>query len=205
VSTVRLVGKRNAQRDQTRLRILEALVESLIDVGYAKTTTVEVQRRADVSRGALLHHFPTRDELFEEAVRFLVGVNERAVREALVQMPEELLPLDRAIGALAQALRQPAYAAELELWMAARTDSDLRAVLRKAERRARRDLNRVVAELFGEPWSTAPRFPLVSELTITLLRGLATSRALRADSARESALIAQWTQFVRELLDAAGT
>lgn len=203
MSTVRLIGKRNAQRDQTRLRILEALVESLIDVGYAKTTTVEVQRRADVSRGALLHHFPTRDELFEAAVRFLVEVNERAVREALRGMPDGLLPLDRAIGALAEALRQPAYAAELELWMAARTDSDLRAVLRKAERRARRDLNRVMADVFGEPLSAAPRFPLVSELTVTLLRGLATSRALRADSARESTLIAQWTGFVRELLNEA--
>jgi len=205
VSITPVIGKRNSQRDRTRLRILEALVESLIDVGYAKTTTVEVQRRADVSRGALLHHFPTRDELFEAAVRFLVEVNERAVREALGRMPEGLLPLERAIGALAEALRQPAYAAELELWMAARTDGDLRAALRKAERRARRDLNRVIAELFGEPWSTAPRFPLVSEMTVTLLRGLATSRALRADSARERALIAQWTGFVRELLTEAPT
>jgi len=168
-------------------------------------TTVEVQRRANVSRGALLHHFPTRDDLFEAAVRFLVEVNERAVREALEGMPEGLHPLERAIRALAEALRQPEYAAELELWMAARTDNDLRAVLRKAERRARRDLNRVIAELFGEHWSAAPRFPLVSEMTVTLLRGLATSRALRADSARESALIAAWTTFAGELLSQAST
>ena len=51
------------RRDETRRALLDAAVESLIQVGFARTTTLEVQRRADVSRGALLHHFPSKAEL----------------------------------------------------------------------------------------------------------------------------------------------
>src|SRR5262245_11831889 len=62
-SAPRVVRKARTQqerRDQTRGRILDAAVESLIEAGVAGTTTLEVQKRADVSRGALLHHFPSK-------------------------------------------------------------------------------------------------------------------------------------------------
>ncbi|MGC9539725.1 helix-turn-helix domain-containing protein, partial [Streptomyces sp. UG1] len=53
------MSRRNEQREATRAQIVDAAVQSLIEVGVAATTTLEVQRRAGVSRGALLHHFPT--------------------------------------------------------------------------------------------------------------------------------------------------
>jgi AcrR family transcriptional regulator len=200
VQQVVVTNKRHAQRDDTRRRILEALVASLVAVGYVKTTTLEVQRRAGVSRGALLHHFPTREELFAAAVRYLVESNESAVRQSLSRMPPGVDHIERAIVAMADAFRQPAYGAELELWAAARTDAELRGVLRTAERSARRDLNRVVRELFGEPWCSAPSFSLVSEMTVQLLRGLAISRGLRSNPAHENALISQWAALARQLL-----
>lgn len=60
----------DAQRSAvTRTRILEAALESLLEVGYAKTTTVEIGRRAKVARGTLLHHFPNRETLMVASVR----------------------------------------------------------------------------------------------------------------------------------------
>src|SRR6187402_1697681 len=59
------------RRDETRRALLDAAVESLIEVGFARTTTLEVQRRANVSRGALLHHFPSKAELLVAAVDHL--------------------------------------------------------------------------------------------------------------------------------------
>jgi AcrR family transcriptional regulator len=193
-------NKRDAQKQETRERILAALVASLVEVGYAQTTTVEVQRRAGISRGALLHHFPSRAALFEAAVRYLVEQNERAARDAPMSAEPGVHPVTRAIRALAYGMSRPAYAAELELWAAARTDAELRAVLRPAERSARRDLSRVIADVFGEPWISAPTFRVVSEVTIELLRGLATSRALRADRAREATIVAQWSELAARLL-----
>ena len=52
----------------TRARVLNATIEQLAEQGYAATTTVEVAERAGVSRGALVHHFPTRSDLVLSAL-----------------------------------------------------------------------------------------------------------------------------------------
>ncbi|MFZ5563731.1 MAG: TetR/AcrR family transcriptional regulator, partial [Thermodesulfobacteriota bacterium] len=59
----------------TRRRFLEATLQSLAEKGYAATTTQEVCRRLNVSRGTLLHHFATREELIIEAVEYVLGEN----------------------------------------------------------------------------------------------------------------------------------
>ena len=53
---------------EMRARILDAAVQVLVDKGYAGWRTVDVAAQAGVSRGALTHHFPSRDELLVEVV-----------------------------------------------------------------------------------------------------------------------------------------
>ncbi|HWB79439.1 MAG TPA: helix-turn-helix domain-containing protein, partial [Nannocystaceae bacterium] len=55
----------------TRTRLLEAAIDVLVKHGYAGTSTVEVCKRAKASRGAHLHHFPTKSELLAAAVEHL--------------------------------------------------------------------------------------------------------------------------------------
>lgn len=47
----------------TQGRLIDAAIECLCDLGYADTTTGAVVERAGLSRGALLHHFRTREAL----------------------------------------------------------------------------------------------------------------------------------------------
>ncbi|WP_375546192.1 TetR/AcrR family transcriptional regulator [Dietzia sp. NCCP-2495] len=56
----------------TRAKILEAACGSLIDRGYGATTVGEVQNRAGVARGTLLHHFPTRGALMAGVVEDII-------------------------------------------------------------------------------------------------------------------------------------
>lgn len=51
--------------------ILSAAIACLLEDGYAATTTLRVQQRAGVSRGKLLHHFPSKRELLAAATRRL--------------------------------------------------------------------------------------------------------------------------------------
>jgi tetracycline repressor-like protein len=54
------------QQDRSRAtqrRLLDATVDCLVEVGWAGTTTTLVSERAGVSRGAQLHHYPTKDAL----------------------------------------------------------------------------------------------------------------------------------------------
>src|SRR5512140_1521509 len=77
------------RRDETRRALLDAAVESLIEVGFAHTTTLEVQRRAKVSRGALLHHFPSKAELLVAAVDHLAEMRAREMKAFASQLPPE--------------------------------------------------------------------------------------------------------------------
>lgn len=155
----------------TRTRVLDAAVEALVEVGYAATTTQEVNRRAGVSRGALLHHFPTRESLVVAAVAHLV---DRRLEEVLSR------PRTGAEGLeiLIEAFSGPLFDAALELWVAARCDVGLRTALIPLEQRVSDALAVGCAELFGDRYT-----PQELELSIELARGLAVSRILRSPDA----------------------
>jgi AcrR family transcriptional regulator len=66
-------GAWQAQKSQlTRLRILQATVRCLVKVGYAETLTETIAKEAEVSRGAMMHHFKSRAEVFCAAAKFIV-------------------------------------------------------------------------------------------------------------------------------------
>ena len=52
--------KRSAEM---RAALIEAAIQSLCGIGYSKTTTHEICRRAGATSGAIQHHFGSKDEL----------------------------------------------------------------------------------------------------------------------------------------------
>jgi AcrR family transcriptional regulator len=194
------VTTRDDQRSTTRARLLDVAVESLVESGFASTTTVSVQRRAGVSRGTLLHHFPTREALFAAAVERLVQVNLQAMREELAAAPSDCDPVTRGMRVLRRSSRRPSFGAELELWSAARTDARLRAALRSAEQSARSELYSMIDEVFGPQIVGSPRYRLVVDLTVQLVRGLAVTASLYERADRDEPLIGQWADLIRALL-----
>ncbi|WP_279103517.1 TetR/AcrR family transcriptional regulator [Gordonia paraffinivorans] len=155
----------------TRARVLDAAIEALVEVGYAGTTTQEVNRRAGVSRGALLHHFPTRESLVVAAVDHLV---ERRLAEVLSRPRTG----EEGLEVLVEAFSGPLFDAALELWVAARTDVNLRTAMIPLEKKVSDALAVGGAELFGDRYT-----PEELELSIELARGLAVSRILRSPEA----------------------
>jgi AcrR family transcriptional regulator len=194
------VTSRDDQREATRRRIVDVAVESLIDCGFAATTTVEVQRRAGLSRGALLHHFPTREDLFTAAVHRLVETNLEAMWDELAKAPADSDPIARGIWVLRRASRRKSFGAELELWGAARSDTQLRTALHAAERAARQELYAVMDAVFGPDVVAAPSYPMVVDLTVQLIRGLTISAALRSEVGQHEPVVDQWVRVVRSIL-----
>jgi AcrR family transcriptional regulator len=65
----RPVRRSNVQRSaEMQTRILRATIDCLIAYGYAELTTTMVAEHAEVSRGAFLHHFRTKEDLVLAAV-----------------------------------------------------------------------------------------------------------------------------------------
>lgn len=190
-----------AKKLATRQRLLDAAVSSLIELGAAATTTLEVQRRSGASRGALLHHFPTHAALLSATIEELVRRNDQAVREAELTMGDILNPVERAVRVLSAMSLQPAFLAELELWAASRTDCDLQAAIRGAERDARTERERVVENLFSAV-RESPNYEAVKSLSVEFLRGMALSSVLASNREYHEKLISQWVWAAHVLLEA---
>ena len=178
---------RRQQRDRTRLHLLETAVACLVDYGYAGTTTQRIQDRAEVSRGALLHHFRSKADLFAAAVGYLAELQIADIAAALEAGPDT--PGAR-LAAVRGAMSGPAFQAALELWMAARTDPALHAALLPSQR----EIGRAVRELLAREFADRdPRQARVAyESLLMLLRGLALTSTLRDDPTLADDILELW-------------
>lgn len=192
------------RREQTRGAVLTATVESLVEVGYTKTTTLEVQRRAGVSRGALLHHFPSKAELIAATVRHLAELRGRELRDLAARLPDGAARVDAVIDQLWQSFRGPLFCVTAELRSAARTDRELRGVLAKVEAEVRERIFDQSRRLFGEPVASMPGFECAMDMTLQLMIGAASSAILHGDSKPVQALINRWKKLFPELLQQSG-
>ena len=61
------MSRKVEQGEATRGALVDAAVALFTEKGYADTSTSEIVRRADVTRGALYHHFADKEELFRAA------------------------------------------------------------------------------------------------------------------------------------------
>ncbi|HTM83853.1 MAG TPA: TetR/AcrR family transcriptional regulator, partial [Mycobacterium sp.] len=119
----------------TRRALLDATLGALVEVGFKGTTTTEVARRAGVSAGALQGHFPTKSELLAAAITYSLDrrIEEFGVLMAGLDPPAD--KLDVAIDLLWSMFSGATFTAVQELWVAARTDSDLAPVVIDADRK----------------------------------------------------------------------
>ncbi len=116
----------------TREAILQASVKILVEKGYTGLTTVQITNAAEVSRGALHHHFANRSELMRSLIDHILH---RRLQTFLSEYVSKLERSDPSafIGVAAKAhwesLLTDEYTAFLELTMAARTDKEVADLL----------------------------------------------------------------------------
>ncbi|MEJ8278830.1 TetR/AcrR family transcriptional regulator [Pseudonocardia spirodelae] len=193
------------RRASSRAIILAAALEELYEHGYAHATTVTVQRRAGVSRGRLLHHFPSRESLLIAAAQHLaveqIADMEQWVAESEYGRSTGAQRCDRAVELLWETFRQPYFWASMELWAAARTNADIRAELFPAERRLGTALTHVVATMFGPALSSHPQFDECRDLLFTSMRGVALTYAINPRDPETEPHLASWQRLARRMLD----
>ncbi len=177
------------RRAATRTALVRATVDALVELGYARTTTQEVQRRAGVSRGALTHHFTSKAELMLAAVDHLYEEFSASVRQAAAELPGEPTARVRlGVELIWQRFHGPLFIAAMELWTAARTDPELRAALLPHERRLGAQLRQLAFEVFGEQVARHPAAEAMYQVLLTSMRGQALTYALQPEAPRDQYL-----------------
>ncbi len=183
-----------------RLRLLEATVECLAERGWSGTSTTVVSERAGVSRGAQLHHFPTKSDLVLAAVEHLAVVRQQELLARVVGLPSGPHRTRAVLEMLADLFTGPLFAAALELWVAARTDPQLHDAVRELEARVGRAAHRHAVEALQVDESVPGARELV-QATLDLVRGLGLAATLSDDSARRGPILDAWAATLDARLD----
>lgn len=195
---------RQERTADSRALILDAAVACLVEYGYAGASTLAIQARAGVSRGRLLHHFPSRDELLVAAAQHLAKVRlaqteQRAARQ-LAGEPYGPARIDRCIELFWETFQEPHFWAAMELWTAARTNTALAHPLRREERRLRTAIQGVADRIWGPEVCAHPRYAQLRELLFTSMRGAALTYAFDDRSAAADPHLKLWKATAHRLL-----
>lgn len=119
-----------------RLRILRTAIDCLVEEGYSGFAVQQIAKRAGISRGALLHHFPTKRDLVSAVVEHSFYMRIQSYLDALRRSSAEGNDqLETAVAIHWDNVRTREFAAHLELIVAARTDPELRDFLIPETRR----------------------------------------------------------------------
>lgn len=121
------------RRTATRTVLLEATIAALVEHGYRGTTTLAVERRAGVSRGARIHHFANKAVLLAAVGDYLYAELSNFYDEAFGgtrrRDESDFDRLRHGLRELWEIYQRPHFTAVLELFMAGRTDPELQEAL----------------------------------------------------------------------------
>jgi AcrR family transcriptional regulator len=169
-------GGRRSQdqrRAETRGKLLDATIQSLLEVGYVATTTRRVADLAGVSQGAQTHHFPRRVDLMAAAVERLAAQRIAELRELATRFPAATDErLEAIIDLLWADFSSSTFTVFVKLWVAAADDSELYARLVAVEHQLVGAISQLTRELSGE-LAQRPHWERRVQLALAAVRGLA--------------------------------
>jgi AcrR family transcriptional regulator len=190
------------QEERTRAmrqRLLDATFHCLVERGWSGTSTTLVSERAGVSRGAQLHHFPTKNDLVLAAVEHIATVRRDELAEAAAALPRGKHRTREVLELLGEHFTAGAFSAALELWVAARNDPQLLAAVEPFERLTGRETHRLTVEMLDVDESKPGARELV-QATLDLIRGLGLANTISDDQARRTRILDRWAEVLDDEL-----
>lgn len=182
----------------TRELIVDATIRCFVEFGYSRTTTTLIAERAGLSRGAMLHHFPSRLAVVRAAVEHLHAKRLRAFRRA-AGLPPGADHVHASVEAYWQHVRHPMFVAFFELAVAARTDRELADILRPAQEAFEREWYEAAVDVFPEWRGHDDHFALALDLSRYVLEGMAISFLTHKENERDKRVLEFLEEKIREL------
>ena len=117
------------RREETVGRLLDACIDTIIEVGYARASAAVVTKRAGVSVGALFRHFETMGDFMAATASEVLRRQLEWITKQVAEIPPEAPGLETVLMILRDVTSGPRNAVLYELLIAARTDAKLKATL----------------------------------------------------------------------------
>jgi AcrR family transcriptional regulator len=197
------VARRRTQAErsqETRTRILKAAANLIRKRGYARFRTAEVAEEAGLSRGAQLHHFPTKDSL---VVATLEYVFEQAQvlsrrRASAVNRPRDLI--EAVIEDAREFFFSEHFMVAIDIVLSTSTDQSVRKQILDISRKARRPVETAWTGALAASGVPGQLASDIVALTLSLVRGMALRTLWDNDPKWFDELFSLWRQMIKVFL-----
>ena len=187
----------------TRLAILEATIQCLLELGYANTTTALIANYAGLSRGAMMHHFPSRMSVMRAVVDYLhqLRLQEYLDLMADIDDPQRTLThevIRKSVEAAWLYVNLPSFLAYQELLSASRTDAELRQVIDPVEKDFEKQFLDTAKAVFPH-WQNLSRLEGAHDMVQFLMKGMALSHMSVRKTARAKRVMTYLTAILYDI------
>ncbi len=211
--TTAVASKKRPQRNEkgwqaeksamTRSAILEATIQCLLELGYANTTTALIANYAGVSRGAMMHHFPSRISVMRAVIDYLHVLRLQEYRDLMVDIDDPQSSLtDKAIRESVEAawryVNLPSFLAYQEMLAASRTDGELRQIIEPVEKDFEKQFLDTVKAVFPH-WQNLARLEGAHDMVQFLMKGMALSHMSVRKNARAKRVMTYLTAILHDI------
>ncbi|OBJ53078.1 TetR/AcrR family transcriptional regulator [Mycobacterium sp. 1423905.2] len=117
------------RREETVGRLIQACIDTIMEVGYARASAAVITKRAGVSVGALFRHFETMGDFMAATASEVLRRQLETFTKQVAEIPADRPALEASLAILRDITTGPVNAVLYELMIAARTDEKLRVTM----------------------------------------------------------------------------
>lgn len=151
---------------------MDAVVETVLEVGYYKASSNEIARRAGVTWGAIQHLFGSRENMMLEVFEDIVSRFKNRVATAQIEGSSLEQRLEGVMDVLAEHYEDPSFLVELQILLDLSVNPGLSATARDHIRRtAVEDFTRSVQPLFKQALGAAASQQHLVDYAIAMMVG----------------------------------
>ena len=183
-----------AKSERARAAICDATIAALAEVGYAETSLNRVASMADFSKGAVQHHFPTKEDLIAATLDTLL------LRTVQSRIAEPKSVEDALLEAWQRFINTPAYRALMEVLNAARTDAALRQRISSDLVDWGKKLDQQSLARYQSVSGNAEDVVMLLNMTRSFMRGLLIQEQYGVTAATTLNYVRKWIELIAPLL-----
>lgn len=166
------------RREETVARLLQASIDTIIEVGYARASAAVITKRAGVSVGALFRHFETMGDFMAATAYEVLRRQLETFTKQVAEIPADRPALPAALTILRDITAGSTNAVLYELMVAARTDEKLKETLHNVLGQYSAKIHDAARALPGAESFPEETFPVIVALMTNVFDGAAIVRGV---------------------------
>lgn len=187
------------RREETRQRVLDAALKTLMIRGYAGTSTWAICETGGFSKGTLLYHFPHRQGIFEALMADLSTRSLDSLATSIASAPD-IRKRQIFLDWLWSTLEGDFFALGLEILTAARTEPELRAVVREGSDALIQLIDDVIEDLIADtPDARKAIVRDALQVSVHLVRGIGLDLVVGGNRKQHEERFHSWSEVVVNL------